>query len=240
MVSVNKGPGSKGGRYLMCDSVRRGISCSNTRRWRQDEAEAIVLSNVGRVDFGGVLEGDDPTTTLQATVEGIRQQLADAQKRRRRLMIAVEDMEEEDIGDDVRARIKDLSQQVRTSKAELTKAEAQLQAALAAPEDLSARIKVVETLRNKMGTLEGDDLYRLRASIAQELRRVLKELRFTSSNIVAFYAVPPSHKPNRFTLPDTAGHPLIPAAGDEMAGDAAEEYASSTYLRPRRRVVGHR
>ena len=54
----NKGPGPKGGTYLVCDSARRGLRCEKTA-WRYDAFEASFLAFVKEVDLEQVMHGEN-------------------------------------------------------------------------------------------------------------------------------------------------------------------------------------
>jgi DNA invertase Pin-like site-specific DNA recombinase len=54
----NKGPGPKGGTYVVCDSARRGLKCEKTA-WRYDHFEASFLAFVREVDLERVMHGGD-------------------------------------------------------------------------------------------------------------------------------------------------------------------------------------
>jgi hypothetical protein len=54
----NKGPGPKGGTYVVCDSARRGLKCEKTA-WRYDHFEASFLAFVREVDLERVMQGGD-------------------------------------------------------------------------------------------------------------------------------------------------------------------------------------
>ena len=54
----NKGPGPKGGTYLVCDNARRGLRCEKTA-WRYDAFETSFLAFVKEVDLEQVMHGEN-------------------------------------------------------------------------------------------------------------------------------------------------------------------------------------
>jgi DNA invertase Pin-like site-specific DNA recombinase len=54
----NKGPGPKGGTYLVCDSARRGLRCEKTA-WRYDAFERSFLAFVKEVDLERLVYRED-------------------------------------------------------------------------------------------------------------------------------------------------------------------------------------
>jgi Recombinase zinc beta ribbon domain len=54
----NKGPGPKGGTYLVCDSARRGLRCEKTA-WRYDAFERSFLAFVKEVDLERLVHRED-------------------------------------------------------------------------------------------------------------------------------------------------------------------------------------
>ncbi len=230
MSTVNKGAPPKGGRYLLCDSVRRGLGCSNTRRWRLTDAEALILDRLTRVDMTRVLGGrNDAAKNARVAVETARQRLADAEQRRERLLDLVE------AGDDAAgARVRSLADKIKQFKTELKSAEAEAALLTHSPTDLIGRQAAVADLRRRMSEASGDDLFTLRATLAQELRRVLRRLAFSADGgVSAFYAVPGPGKPSRLATSLGVGHPLVLADGDHEQAADLEEYAQSAPWRKR-------
>jgi Recombinase/Recombinase zinc beta ribbon domain len=83
----NKGPGPKGGTYLVCDRARRGLRCEKTA-WRYDAFEASFLAFVKEVDLEQVMHGENEArqrsileeamTALRGEQETIRQRMEKA------------------------------------------------------------------------------------------------------------------------------------------------------------------
>ncbi|WP_161556516.1 MULTISPECIES: recombinase family protein [Xanthomonas] len=58
MTLTNKGPGSKGGTYLVCSKARRGKDCIY-RSWKYEDAEIYILTALRGLDIGSILAGID-------------------------------------------------------------------------------------------------------------------------------------------------------------------------------------
>jgi DNA invertase Pin-like site-specific DNA recombinase len=66
----NKGPGPKGGTYLVCDSARRGLRCEKTA-WRYDAFEASFLAFVEEVDLERLVHREDEASKRSSIDEAI-------------------------------------------------------------------------------------------------------------------------------------------------------------------------
>ncbi|MCW0368319.1 hypothetical protein NB699_003302 [Xanthomonas sacchari] len=71
MSFTNKGPGSKGGTYLVCSKARRGKDCAY-RSWRYDDAEMYILAALRGLDIGAILTGID----IDGRLREIRNEIA--------------------------------------------------------------------------------------------------------------------------------------------------------------------
>jgi len=71
MTFTNKGPGRKGGTYLVCSKARRGKDCTY-RSWRYDDAEMYILYALRQLDIGAILTGID----IDGRLKEIRNELA--------------------------------------------------------------------------------------------------------------------------------------------------------------------
>ena len=233
MVLLNKGKPPKGGRYLTCDHAYRGLDCSLKKNWRYDVVESVVLDRVARVDLSRVLGQDDRAAKFAVEVEALRAKLLASEETERRMVEAFEGAPTNAVAQ----RLRKLESDIEVLRVELRTTEERYKAEAYSHIDMPTRLAAIEALRDQMSTLTGDDLYSLRARLAQELRRSVKELRFTRDNITAFYAVPSPTKQNRLAVPDQFGHPLIITDGDEAPGDDAEAYALQQAARRRRTMA---
>lgn len=216
LVFLNKGAPPKGGRYLQCDSVRRGLGCS-ARAWRYDVVEGIVLDAVTRLDPARVLHGTTGAPPSESRIGILTQQLAAERERRDKLISAFEDLDD----DAITKRIRALSESIKSKEKEL-KAAQEDEKKSAAAYGFPRRIDMCREMVRQMSEAKDDKLYLLRSSLAQELRRVLDRLVFSDRQIVAYYAIPSRGPAPRFALPDSYGMALLGVAevhGADPDGD---------------------
>ncbi len=68
MKFEHKGSGPKGGIYLTCQSVLRGLGCPGDR-WRYKDFEASFLAVVRKVDLGQIVNSSDPSASSKSDHE---------------------------------------------------------------------------------------------------------------------------------------------------------------------------
>ena len=193
MVNVNKGQKPKGGRYIECSKLRRGLPCDNQRRWPLSEVESIVLDRIQDVDFSRIMGADDPAVSLKAELAAARSQLEESERRRANLIAAIETLSSDEIETTgIGERLKSLALELKLAKKHTVDTESMLSAATSAPADLSAHLDALEKLRHHLSAASGYDLFRLRAGIAQHLREVVSVIRFFPGAILANYRLPPN------------------------------------------------
>ena len=220
MVHVDKGRRPKGGRYLVCDSLRRGMACATPAgSWRYDKVEAIVLRRITRLDLA-VLKGDDRAAAdLAAEVTAVRAKL-DAMERRRNQLLTLTDLDDRDI----LAAIRQATLDARTLAGSLKALEDDVAKAMheLSPEN---RLAQIEDLTKRMNESTGPDAYRIRASLAQAIRQTLRVLKFQPDNIIAYYVKEMPIR-NRLQKPDSMGFVLFPNVA-ELEADLAIELAAA-------------
>jgi hypothetical protein len=212
MNFVNKGAPPKGGKYLVCDSLTRGMPCESPASWRYDKAERIILANVVRLDLDAVLgKGESALDNALGRSIAIKGQLEAAERMRDRLLETLGDVDDPA----VTARIRAAAQTVARLKSEAKDAEKETKT-LEYSGGLGDRLAQVAELSQKMASSEGDELEAIRVRLQQELKACLVLLRFTPNNILADYRYDKSRKRNAFEWLN--GVPLIQDA------DAAAHY----------------
>jgi DNA invertase Pin-like site-specific DNA recombinase len=205
MIHTDKGAPPKGGRYLTCDSALRGLPCDSPARWRYDRAESAVLKGVRRLDSRRIMGVSDPATDALARVTALKAQLATEEQRRGRLIDALGDVKDPA----VIARLRAAADTVARLTSELS--EATKAASIAGREGtMEDKLALVGELTERMSALSGNELTDLRLKLAQELKRVVKRLRFTTDNILADYR--PDGSASRLTW--ITGVPLLQSAAD--------------------------
>lgn len=207
MRHLDKGPPPRGGRYLICDSALRSLPCPTPSRWRYDRAEAAVLGGVRRLDLGIVLGHADPSTALADRASSLRTQLEAAKGKRDRLLEALGDITDEA----VIALVRQAAAEVSRLGVEARAAEEEAAQAAISHRDLPNRIALLAELESAQAAAE--DPTEIRVRLAQEIRKIVRRLRFTPTNILADYGVAPGSSPLAWTI----GVPLI-----QTSADAAE------------------
>ena len=207
MIRLNKGQTSKGGQWLICGGVVRGMECAEPARWHYERAEAAVLQGVRRLDVAAVLGQADPAAAAQQRLVAIRGQLEAEERKRDRLVAALGDIDDPAVV----ARVRAAAETVARLKLETTEAEKVAGLAAHAGGGLGDRVALVGQLTDRMANLEGQELTDLRTSLAQELRRTLVRIRFTPWNLLADYRVDGPHRPLHWTR----GVPLIQSDDDK-------------------------
>jgi DNA invertase Pin-like site-specific DNA recombinase len=87
MAFENKGKGRHGGRFLVCDRAKRGLTC-NIARWRYDDFEKSFLAFVCELDLERLVQNEEASNArknLKSEIDGIRGELADIDERMTRL-----------------------------------------------------------------------------------------------------------------------------------------------------------
>ncbi|WPZ35531.1 recombinase family protein [Thalassobaculum sp. OXR-137] len=185
MIYLDKGNSAKsGGPYLTCDSRQRGLGCGHARHWKYASTERSILTALRRVDWSRVVTTNDANAAaeLAQRVEGLRAQIADTEDGRKEWAVLVEKKVQFAID-----RVLELTDTLDRLDSELKAAEEEWRAATATAADARERVDLVAEMWRQQEELEGEDRYRLRARINQELRRVLERLEFGDSDVLALY-----------------------------------------------------
>jgi DNA invertase Pin-like site-specific DNA recombinase len=186
MVYVDKGQPPKGGSYLVCDGLRRGLGCdTKSGWWRYSRAETAVLSGLRHLDIGVVTARGDAPSDDKQRIAHLRSQLATQTARRDRLIDALGDVEDLAVVEKVRAS----AATVAELSAALIAAEQEV-AQVTAIGPIEDNLRRIEMLTVVMAGLSEDDLFDARARLSQEISRVLHKLTFTADNILADYRAP--------------------------------------------------
>lgn len=176
MQFTNKGPGTKGGKYLTCDHVRRGLGCDNVS-WRYDDFEASFLAFVREMDLNRILntelaiskpeESDDQTILLES-------KKALLQQRRDKIFELIDDPTKPIpwIREKLRECETDLAvldEQLTAAKSERTSAELQVSSFNDGKEQIK---RLIEKFRQP----RTNDLYRLRSQVASKLKSIVETI----------------------------------------------------------------
>ncbi|MEZ2408103.1 recombinase family protein [Bosea sp. RCC_152_1] len=170
MHLLNKGPAPKGGLYLACSTSMRKAGCENDVRWRVEDLEARLLRGLSYLDAQSILTGD-PGHSTGGQIETLRSRLADAERRRDRLLAIVES------GDDAAtARFKSVVDEIKAIRKDLSAAEKEAAKAAADP-GIQTRLADAIDLSAKMDEADGEQRTAIRVRLAEQLRNLVHEIR---------------------------------------------------------------
>lgn len=167
MHVVNKGRPPKGGIYLCCSSALLKAGCGNARRWRIDRLEPALLAALGFVDARAFSSLDDATPAATRHVAALRSRLADAEARRKRLLLLAETGDEE-----ATTRFGEVAQEVKDIRKDLRAAEAEANK-LAADPGLVARLTDAVALSRQLAEAGEEQRYDLRVRLSEVLRGIV-------------------------------------------------------------------
>lgn len=187
MKFENKGPGRKGGTYLICNDAKRRLGCMATR-WKYRDFEASFLAFVQELDLDSIINVSDDAAARKAledersTLQGELLSLTLASEQTFASLAAGGPVEF------LTGKLTDIAARSSELKALLEVNEDKRQNTEA------KRSRLVESrdeIRALVGRLQGetsDELYKLRAQIASRLRTLVVSLRIAPMGNVA----PPS------------------------------------------------
>lgn len=170
----NKGPGPKGGTYLVCDRARRGLKCEKTG-WRYDQFEASFLAFVQELDLQSVIHSEAETAKrqqLENEIGALRGELASVEEHRERTfdLFTKAGLASEFVGqklnelEEKRAGLSDAITQKESNRSSLSA-------------DLSRFYESKDQIKELILRLqkhEGDDVYKLRSQISTKLKSIVK------------------------------------------------------------------
>ncbi|TIW25777.1 MAG: hypothetical protein E5V63_16315 [Mesorhizobium sp.] len=184
MHYVNKGPGPKGGTYLVCDKFHRGLGCSKNA-WRYDHFEASFLTFVEEVDLRPLMHGDEETSNrirLDQAIRALDDRLAKLEHERSRTFQLL--LDPELASDFVRKEFARYQREIEAASAE--------RAALVAEQrlfesDVARFQESTHEIQDLVGQLRkpdgGGDMFRLRSRVAARLKAVVDRVEVAAQGI---------------------------------------------------------
>ncbi|TPO05174.1 recombinase family protein [Mesorhizobium sp. B1-1-5] len=184
MHYVNKGPGSKGGTYLVCDKFQRGIGCSNNA-WRYGHFEASFLTFVEEVDLRLLIQGDEETlnrSRLDKAVHMLDDRLAKLEQERGRTFQLL--LDPELASDFVRKEFARYQREIEAASAErgaLVAERRLFESDVARFQESSQEIQdLVGQLRKPDG---GGDMFRLRSRVVARFKALVDRVEVAALGI---------------------------------------------------------
>ena len=175
IVFENKGQGTKGGSYLVCDGAKRHRECQATR-WRYRDFEASFLAFVQEIDVEAMINQDDEAQKRR-TLEGV---VASAEGE----LQSIETLMQQTFGvletgaavDFVSSKLRELEARQRDLKGRLGTKQHEL-------ELLNNRISTFYESKNEVRSFverlqspAGEELFKLRAQIASRIKNLVETL----------------------------------------------------------------
>jgi hypothetical protein len=170
MRVVSKGSGPKGGRYLVCAASRRGLDCEASG-WRLEQFETSFLCFVREADIGSLVRDDESKTrALDDEIAALRGRLASVRAQMEKTYALLDTAP-----DFIAGKLRELEAQRVECETELKVREAEraaLESSRSRFEEGRDEIKaLIDRLRGR-----GDEVYRLRASIATRLQSIVDRI----------------------------------------------------------------
>ncbi|MGE5581464.1 MAG: recombinase family protein [Bacillota bacterium] len=179
MEFVNKGPGSKGGQYLVCDNARRGRGCKY-RAIRYGEFEEMVLSYCRNLNPADLLPGHDER---ESKLFSMRQQLAAAQSRQQEITRMSDNLTDSIATTDNQAVRKTLEERLSKILAELHQIdtevlvlEREVKQLSSAQEDTETRLESMRELLSFLRERKVPELIEVRRKLREELRELIDRI----------------------------------------------------------------
>ncbi len=161
MLQVNKGPGSRGGRYFACADLRRGLACTNDRVWSLPQVEDIVVARLAAGELAAVMA--DHVAPTDELVQGLEEAIQNEERARKALLVLVEEGDEEAI-----VRYRERGARLKALKAQFAAVDRETRRDASEP-NWQERREAIADLMNALAA--GNSEVRLR--LAQEIRGIL-------------------------------------------------------------------
>jgi DNA invertase Pin-like site-specific DNA recombinase len=170
----NKGQGPKGGRFLVCDRVKRGLGCQNVR-WRYDDFEASCLLFLQELDLEDLLipnrQNDQIATTIQV-LQGRLTVLREQQEKTFELHL-----QSPSEASFVARKLTGFDQQISEIEAEIAKAKAAQVAARNEANQFNHSKVEIKKLIDRLQNATDEETYKLRARVASALHSLVETIR---------------------------------------------------------------
>jgi DNA invertase Pin-like site-specific DNA recombinase len=171
----NKGKGTKGGTYLVCDGAKRRRSCRATR-WRYSDFEASFLAFVTELDIEAMINEDDEARKrreLEAAVSALQGELSavEVQMQRTYDLLATGAA----VGF-VSGKLRELAERSAELNGRLTALREELGVLASRMSTFYESKAEVRTFVERLQRPEATDLFKLRAQIASRLRTLIESL----------------------------------------------------------------
>lgn len=157
-------------RYLRCDNAQRGRGCTNKAQFNYSGFEEAALSEVLHFAMDDrFFESTDDVARHRIEMATLTKQVADLTTKKNRWMVMFEE------GDDdpaIRTRIRELNDQIKATKAEITQVEGQIIEASGAVSDVE-HLKRIHNIRETLSDPDDNLRHQARAKVQKALKSVV-------------------------------------------------------------------
>ena len=171
----NKGPGTRGGTYLICGNAQRGLGCDATR-WRYKDFEATFLAFVQELDLESIInasEDAEKRKRLEEELSALRGELTStAELMEKTYAVLAAGGSPEFIA----GKLNELTAKQSDLTKRLASKEAEQREFIARDSRFYASREEIKELVEKLQMPASDELYKLRAQIASRLRVLVETL----------------------------------------------------------------
>jgi DNA invertase Pin-like site-specific DNA recombinase len=169
----NKGSGPKGGKYLVCDSARRGLDCEKTG-WRYDDLEASFLTYVQEIDLASLVHTEADNSKRKRLADDILAlsgELATVKKTRDQTyeLFTKAGLAADFVAkklDELEHKISQLTDTIQQKEQELVALTTDVTKFYESKDQIKA---LVEQMQNR----DGQDAYKLRSMLASRLKSIV-------------------------------------------------------------------
>lgn len=179
-------------KVLVCDGGRRGLGCYAVQ-WSYKDFEKSFLTFCRSLDLRQLLGSVDINAeerivqlTVSDQLHSVQSSIAECRKRMDRLMEA---LELGDVPATVLGRIRELETEIAAASEREKALKAQLQVVESSSRYRSVEMETVRELVGQIESLTGDQLFRVRAALAEHIRRLIE--------VVKVYPAGPLETPER-------------------------------------------
>lgn len=175
MIFENKGPGTKGGTYLVCGKAQRSLGCSGTR-WRYRDFEASFLAFVQELDIESIVRSDEDASkrrSLENELASLRGELASVNDLMEKSFNLLSENAPQDF---VAKKLKELGSKRDQLTERLQSKEAEQELFLAHEARFYSSKEEIRDLVKHLQLPASEELYKVRAQIASRLRDLVHTL----------------------------------------------------------------
>ena len=173
MVFENKGPGPKGGTFLVCEAAKRGLNCDSTR-WRYEQFEASFLAFVEQLTLSEIVYNQDTAKrSVDDAIQALRGRLSAVEAEQQKARQVLQRDPNLEFVTKLFRELQDEGDSIRAQLANKESDRAQLDAAV---DELYRSKEEIKSLIARLQTPGENDLYKLRSQVADRIKGLIETL----------------------------------------------------------------